>query len=688
MRKGQIPELLAPAGTPDALYAAVAAGTDAVYFGTGAFNARMNAENFTGDALDDAITHCHRYGVKVYMTLNTQLYGREVEAAAETARDLWNRGADAFIVADLGLASVLHSRYPDMELHASTQMTGENVLSAEVLKKLGFTRMVAPRELSREDTAILCRNSPLETEVFIHGALCVCHSGQCLLSSVIGGRSGNRGECAQPCRLPYSCGKTEGYPLSLKDLCLAGHIREILEIGPASLKIEGRMKSADYVYGVVSVYRRLLDEGRDATEEEKKQLAGLFSRSGFTDGYYTGRITSDMLGVRTSEDKTASRAATGKTDYRFAKKMPLTLIASFDENGTAALTGSVVRRGETFTASVTESVPAGDYPALSEGRLTENLSKWGQTAYVPVSVTVTGAGAARMPISSVNAMRRALAAELDKVLCPQRAPLAKKTVPNRTPLFRNPVAASAFFASAKDATPEVCSHFDRVFVPLDSYLNMSVHPANMGFAFPPVCLDTELAECEKAVKKAVSMGCRTALISTLWQVPIADRCGLIKHGDIRLGACNDEALDFLSSLGFASVILSPEAGTPRVASSVQTGAVVYGRLPVMTLEKCVIREVCGEKLPPREACRYCRTHPFTLLRDRTGTTFPVCGDAKHRNVIYNSVPTYMADKKADLSVDFLHCIFTDEGGQTELVIERIERGEAPVGKFRRLQSPK
>lgn len=688
MRDGRIPELLAPAGTPDALYAAVAAGADAVYFGTGAFNARMNAENFTGDALDDAIAHCHWYGVKVYMTLNTQLYGREVEEAAETARDLWNRGADAFIVADLGLASVLHTRYPEMELHASTQMTGENVLSAQVLQKLGFTRMVAPRELSREDTAILCRNSPLETEIFIHGALCVCHSGQCLLSSVIGGRSGNRGECAQPCRLPYSCGKAEGYPLSLKDLCLAGHIREILEIGPASLKIEGRMKSADYVYGVVSTYRRLLDERRDATEEEKGRLAGLFSRSGFTDGYYMHRITSDMLGVRTSEDKTASRAAAGKTDYRFARKMPLVLTTSFNEKRIPVLRGTVSRRGDSFSATVTGEPADGDYPPLSEERIRENLSKWGQTPYTPVSVSVTGAENARLPVSAINAVRRSLAAELDRAFCPHRAPLAKKMLPSRAAVVKWPTASSAFFAVAEDATPEICSHFDRVFVPLDAYLKLEKKPDNMGFAFPPVCLDTELAECEETVKKAVSMGCRAALITTLWQVPIADRYGLIKHGDMRLGACNEDAVAFLSSLGFSSVVLSPEAGTARIDSPVSVGAVVYGRLPVMTLEKCVIREICGANLPPREACRYCRTHPFTRLRDRTGTEFPVREDDKHRNVIYNSVPTYMADKISNLSVDFLHCIFTDEEKRTKSVIEKIERGAAPEGKFRRLQSPK
>ena len=310
-RNARLPELLAPAGSAEALYAAVSAGADAVYFGVGTFNARMNAKNLAEGELAEATAYCRRLGVKTYVTLNTQLYGGEVYAAAETARGLYNLGVDAFITADIGLARVLRSAYPEIEIHASTQMTGQNEMSAQVLSEMGFSRMVAPRELSLADIKALCEKSPIETEIFIHGALCVSASGQCLFSSVIGGRSGNRGQCAQPCRLPYSCGKGQGYPLSLKDLCLASHMEEIISSGVASLKIEGRMKSADYVHGVVKIYRRLLDEGRNATADELEALARLFSRSGFTDGYFTGKIDSSMLGVRTEDDKRASTAQGG-----------------------------------------------------------------------------------------------------------------------------------------------------------------------------------------------------------------------------------------------------------------------------------------------------------------------------------------------------------------------------------------
>lgn len=305
-----LPELLAPAGSPEALRAAVAAGADAVYFGASGFNARAGARNFSDAELCRAVEHCHANGVRVYLTLNTLVYDRELRDYLAAAERAYLAGVDALIVADLGGAAAIHRTFPDFELHASTQMSGHSVAAAKELVTLGFSRMVLARELSREDIFEFTKSSPIEAEVFIHGALCVCHSGQCLFSSMVGGRSGNRGECAQPCRLPYNGGK---YPLSLKDNCLALHIPDLIEAGVASLKIEGRMKGADYVGGVVSIYRRLLDERRAATQREIEVLEGIFSRSGFTDGYFCGKIDHNMLGVRTERDKQRSNAAATPT---------------------------------------------------------------------------------------------------------------------------------------------------------------------------------------------------------------------------------------------------------------------------------------------------------------------------------------------------------------------------------------
>lgn len=291
-------ELLAPCGSYAALEAAVYAGADAVYIGGKLFNARMGAKNFDNDSIERAVGFCHERGVRLYVALNTVIYDRVMREAVEYAVFLYNAGVDALIVSDIGLISAIRAAIPDFELHASTQMVGNNLAAARYVYEMGLTRMVAARELSEENIRTLCGLSPVEIEIFVHGALCASQSGGCLMSSMIGGRSGNRGECAQPCRLPYN----GEYPLSLRDNCLASHMRSLFSCNVSSFKIEGRMKSPAYVYGVTAKYRELIDSQRDAAKGEVASLAALFSRSGFTDGYFTGRKEA-MTGVRTDENK-------------------------------------------------------------------------------------------------------------------------------------------------------------------------------------------------------------------------------------------------------------------------------------------------------------------------------------------------------------------------------------------------
>ncbi|MGM9642493.1 MAG: U32 family peptidase [Eubacteriales bacterium] len=319
----KLPELLAPAGSPEALSAAIRAGADAVYMGASGFNARIGAANFTPESLKYEIARAHEAGVRIYLTLNTLVYDREIPEMLGTAEAAYLAGADALIVADLGVASLLRRTFPDLPLHASTQMSGHNLDAARELHKLGFERMVIVRETSRENMELICRQSPIEIEAFVHGALCVCHSGQCLFSSIVGGRSGNRGLCAQPCRLPYTGERgSRSYPLSLKDLSLAEHLPELIDMGVSSLKVEGRMKPPEYVGGVISIWRRLLDECRGATPEEMRRLAEIFSRQGFTDGYYVGKIDNTMLGVRTESDKARS-ASRKKPDDCKTERAPI-----------------------------------------------------------------------------------------------------------------------------------------------------------------------------------------------------------------------------------------------------------------------------------------------------------------------------------------------------------------------------
>lgn len=305
-------ELLAPAGSMESLTAAVQAGADAVYLGGSKFSARAYASNFDEEGMERAVDYCHLYGVKVYVTMNTLLKDSEIKEAVEYAGFLYEIGVDALIIQDTGLAQLLGRIIPDMELHASTQMTVHNAEGAKLLTNMGFKRIVLSRELSLDEISYVSKDMNIETEVFIHGALCVCYSGQCLMSSLIGGRSGNRGRCAQPCRLPYELenlqdGKSEkGYLLSPKDICTIEDVKDIIESGTSSLKIEGRMKRPEYVAGVVSAYRRAIDHAYaelnhkdDETafdvEEQKKRLMQLFNREGFSKSYMFGNVGRDMM---------------------------------------------------------------------------------------------------------------------------------------------------------------------------------------------------------------------------------------------------------------------------------------------------------------------------------------------------------------------------------------------------------
>ena len=683
------PELLSPAGSPAALEAAIAAGADAVYFGAQAFNARKNASNFNDEELQRAVSLCRLYGVKTNIVLNTQLYGAELSQAIALAEKLLSYGADAFIVADIGLAKELLRLFPGVSLHASTQCTGQNALSARALAEIGFERMVAPRELLLNDIQTLCKSSPIETEIFIHGALCVSHSGQCLMSSMIGGRSGNRGECAQPCRLPY---KTKNpYALSLKDLCLAAYVPDLMDAGVASFKIEGRMKTPEYVYGVISAYRKLIDEHRGATPEEIRRMAALFSRSGFTDGYYHGNISKSMLGIRTDADKqTTASVSDGNKNVKYElPKMPISMSAEFPENKPAVLRGTV-KRGEAFFTAEVEGdlcVSAQKTPT-GKDRIAENLKKLGSTPFAPETVEVK-ADEINIPISSVNALRRSLCEKLNAQLIGEipSYPGFDGKLPKKTGSVHS-AQKSAYFCFYDSLTEKALHYFDRIFLSLTEY---TAHAdrlrtyKNVGIAFPPVAFDHELPTVRALAEKAYANGARIALIPGFWQAEMASEIGFEKHGDFRLNLYNSESASVYAERGFSSVIVSPEVGasvTSGISCPISKGYIVYGRLPLMTMEKCMIRDSFSDK-DDRVACRYCDTHKISKLTDRTGATFPVLREFQHRNVIFNSVPTYMADKP--LSGLFAHAIFTDENkAAVDDIIERIRTRQPSKTKFRRL----
>lgn len=686
INKPKLPELLSPAGSPEALKAAVAAGADAVYFGAKSFSARSFAENFDDDAIKGSVRYCRALGIKTYMTVNVQLCDRELREAAEIILRAWRRGVDAFIVADIGLASYIHTICPEIELHASTQATGLNVLSAHELKSIGFSRMVAPREISKRDLEILVKRSPIETELFVHGAMCVSCSGQCLMSSVIGGRSGNRGECAQPCRLPY--GKN-GYALSLKDMCLAEHLTELAEMGVASLKIEGRMKSPEYVYGVTKIYRTLLDEGRNAGEKEMTELSALFSRSGFTCGYYTGGIDRNMLGVRTADDKRESAKLSGTAIPE--AKAEISLLADIRTGEKASVTASGIFGGQAVGYTATGQVVEKAEHPMSGQRVRESLSKLGSTPFRTSEngIKINLCDDARLSVAELNALRRAACEGLLDKLSPERE-LPERTASergNRTPSD----VKTAFFADPNNIPDEAVRFFDRIFVPLFAYEKVckTMGEGKCGAAFPPVALDTELDEITNAAERAKAVGCRFVLATGMWQLPLCRRLGFEITGDLRLNIWNSDSAEKLYAMGISDFIQSCETGVSRGAamqSHGRHGVVAYGRLPLMTLEKCVIRDVANLTFPI-EKCNFCGNGRFVPLKDRMGAEFLLYREFRHRNVLYNSVPVWMADKQEEISRAglFRHFIFTCENKREVVeIMDAYARGDKPKGAFKRL----
>ena len=639
-RKEKLPELLAPAGDFECLVAAVSAGADAVYVGGLRFGARAFAKNFDIDGLRLAVEYCHLYSVKLYVTVNTLLFDKEIDEALSYCAELYRIGVDAVICQDVGLISLLKECVPSLEVHASTQLSVHNTLGADMAEELGCRRVVLARELSARDIKATTDTCRPETEVFLHGALCVCHSGQCLFSSLIGGRSGNRGECAQPCRLPYE----GGYRLSLSDLALCGHIPELIESGVASLKIEGRMKSPAYVYTVTSIYRRLLDERRAATPNEEKRLRLAFSRDGFTDGYFVGRL-SGMEGVRTDKDKAQSRSLS--EDMKFEqKKLPVRAVAKIKLGRASQMTIYTDARSYTAYGDIPSEAISSPLDPLS---VRSRLAKTGAT---PLSLCESDIeleldGGVNLPISAINALRREACRGFlssERELSEIQIPVCKKypkPLAGNTALFLNPAIISELDA-------RILSNFDKLFVPLFS---PEAESGRWGVYIPPVIFDSELAEVKERLLALRAAGVEYALVSNISHIPLCRELGLSAVGDIRLNITNKYAKSAYAALGVPDSLLSAELTLPR-ARDIGGRVTVYGRIPLMLTERCYMRH--GD-------CRgICPSAP---LVDRRGAKFPIMREYRHRNLILNSATTYMADKEDELcraGIFSRHFIFSTE----------------------------
>ena len=403
-------EILAPCGGEDSLTAALNSGADAVYLGVTSFSARRNAKNFDMDALARAVRECHISGVKVYVTLNTLVFDDELTGLAATAAGIEKAGADGVIVQDLGAARIIRGAAPFLRLHASTQMTVTSAAGAEFARKHGFSRVVLAREMSFEEIERVVKNVDIETEVFVHGALCVCVSGQCLMSAMYGGRSGNRGLCAQPCRLDFSYGNRHSV-ISLKDLSIIEHLKELEEIGVASAKIEGRMKRPEYVAAAVTACRNVLD----GKKPDMETLRAVFSRSGFTESYFDGSLR-DMQGTRTKEDVEAAGGALTELKKLYDKPYKRhTFDISVSVKHGQPVSARVMCEGHEL-AYISEIIPekAVNRPITAE-EIAARLAKTGGTVYELGKADIDLDGGLVLSASAVNALRREILARLDEM---------------------------------------------------------------------------------------------------------------------------------------------------------------------------------------------------------------------------------------------------------------------------------
>ena len=675
------PELLAPAGSPEALRAAVENGADAVYLGWGAFNARRGAQNFSEEEFAQTLAYCHVRGVRVFLTLNILLTDRELPEALETARTASRLGVDAVLVQDWGLFDLLRRTLPDLPLHASTQMSVFTSGGANELAGDGCERVVIARECSKEDTAAICRSCSAEIETFVHGALCMCYSGQCAMSALIGGRSGNRGRCAQPCRLPYGVNEAakDKRPLSLKDSCLADRLREMEDMGVSCLKIEGRMKRPGYVAAVTGIYARLLEERRTPTPAERAALDRAFSRSGFTDAYWRGEKGPEMLGFRPENAVPAEEPAPPEADRRIP--VAFTCVVRAGVPCSLTLDDGF---GNRVTAAGPVPEPAGSRP-LTLADLTARLEKTGGTPYRCVmkenSLVEPGL---YLPAAAVNALRRDA---LEALSAARSVPPARREQfpPPPLPEEDHSAAEPVFTVSVAGAAQLTRELLDlrpaRVYVPLEVLTDLSSLPeggTEWCAVLPRVWRDRDEGLLRRWLDSARDLGVTGLLLGNIGQFSLARDGGFTLYGDYGLNVFNSRSLAYLREKGLSSACLSFElrfAQLRDIKKLLPAEAIVYGRLPLMITENCIIKNSAG-----------CRCRQPNFLNDRTGASFPLLPAFGHRTEIENSRRLWLADRPdyKRLGLAYARLRFTTESPE-ECV--RVFRGylenAAPEGEFTR-----
>lgn len=667
------PELLAPAGGMDSVRAAVLCGADAVYMGAKSFNARRNAENFDLDQFRQAVDYCHLYGVKVYLTLNTLVYDEELSALLEEIHRACQAAVDGVIVQDLGVVRVIQKIAPELPLHASTQMAVHNLEGARMAAEMGLRRVVLAREMSREEIRQVVEQVDIQTEVFVHGAHCVCLSGQCYLSSMLGERSGNRGLCAQPCRLPFSVRERGRYGLSLKDLSLVERTEELKGLGVTSLKIEGRMKRPEYVAASVTALRTALEGGKPDLDT----LKAVFSRSGFTDGYFSGKISGEMFGVRSKEDVLSAPPVLRELESLYRRERPLVPVSlGFSmERGTSARL--------TLSDGLRTVCQRGPVPQLAQNRPTTaqsaegSLLKLGDTPYRAERRDIQVEEGLFLPVSELNRMRREAVSLLnaqrtarEAIPCtPEKLETAFPKLLNlKYPLFRARFQTARQLEETGRLVPGLLSQLEAVILPIEEVFNLSTVESwkNRLVVELPRVLFAGWDRVESALLSLKERGIHRVWCQNLGCIGLAKRLGLIPWGGFALNITNSHALWQYRELGLADAELSFELSMTRaraIGDGLPMGIAVYGYLPMMSLRSCPVRAETG--------CAACKQR--ARLTDRKGVAFPV---VCHKHTAFmekplgdtvellNASPLYLADKLPLEGFSHLLLYFTIESAQT------------------------
>lgn len=682
---GASPEILAPAGSTESIYAAVRCGADGVYVGGKDFSARANAVNFSAEELKAAVEYCHLHGVKIYRAMNTVIFDSECESFYNEVKKSAEMGIDGLIIQDMGGAYLAEQAVPDLPRHSSTQMTIHTPLGAKKAGENGFVRIVPARELSLDAIKSICETG-METEVFVHGAQCMCLSGQCYMSAVIGSRSANRGQCAQACRLPFNAksAKTseERYDLSLKDMSLTAHVKELARIGAASFKIEGRMKRPEYVAAAVTALRHATG-GTGDISNDMKTLEAVFSRSGFTDGYLTSHLGKEMFGYRRKEDVTAAAEVLPDLAalYRSERKDSTIDFHLSVKRGTPA---TLHFEAEGISGDILGMIPEeARTRSLTYEDAKKQLSKLGDTRYTLGKITFEADEMLMLPASELNRMRREARTMADSLTIKRNTPIYSVNPAPYSPLEKpkNTDCEIAFRVrtSTCENASELLGKAELIIMPASECEKLTDERVIRitAVSLPIFVTDEAKLICRlKALKeKGFTHFCceNYTHLGTLSALE-----GITIHGGSGMNVTNTAAVKMCEKNGLTDIILSFELKAGQISSIgkfIPAGIEAYGRLPLMTVRNCPIKSAAG--------CKSC-THEMT---DRTGRHFPVfCSEGYSR--IYNSEPLELSDRLDEFKgISFAVIDISGDKALTNKdaahIISKYKARQKPAGSFTR-----